>query len=215
MKFKLTVVIAAVACALLAAVLYSLAWSREATEIYRQRLAGLSQEYESLRHRYNQAVQKTAVTELLVDHGKLSVAVRTIDGVHKTIPTPFNPAHEIYVDYVLLDGRLWIRRVFDSQTPPGRGLVIDPDKQTLDWNSKNLHSHGKAIYRSLTDGRWIVTVTGDGSLGLKKVSDDSPVELAPPPVVRDYDQVQREVSSSIEHITAGQVLRRILLGRES
>jgi len=44
---------------------------------------------------------------------------------------------------------------------------VDPNLAEVDWNRVGHHS-GKAVYRSLTEGRWLVTVTGDGSLGLVK-----------------------------------------------
>ena len=47
--------------------------SRVAADIYRQRLTALGADYEALRGRYNEAVRKTAVTELLVKDGSLSV----------------------------------------------------------------------------------------------------------------------------------------------
>ncbi len=153
-----------------------------------ERHADLQRVHEDLRNTYNEAIAKTAVTELLVEDGTLCVTIRTAEGVDRTIPTPFNPAKEIYVDYVVLDGRLWIRRVFDQDTPPGRGLVIDPTQADVDWSDPRLR-HGNAVYRSLSEGRWIVTVTGDGSLGLVK-SDDAIPSLSPPPPVRDYEPLE-------------------------
>ncbi len=180
-----------------------------AAEIYRDRLAGLSSEYESLRGQYNEAVARTAVTELLVDGEDLAIRVRTAQGVERTIETPFNPNIEIYVDYVVLNGRLWIRRVFDAQTPPWAGLVIDPPLEKVDWTSQTA-SVGKAVYRSLSDGRWIVTVTGDGSLGLAKVDPNATVRLAPPPEVRDYAQVEKEVEEATRRVRMADVWREML-----
>lgn len=157
---------------------------REASARYDE----LQQNHEQLRQTYNEAVAKTAVTELVVEEGTLCVNIRTAEGVDRSIPTPFNPAREIYVDYVVLDGRLWIRRVFDQDTPPGKGLVIDPQRADVDWNDPKL-TYGNAVYRSLTEGRWIVTVTGDGSLGLVKTEKEA-TPLSPPPPVRDYPQVE-------------------------
>ena len=88
-------------------------------EVYRDRLRALAEEYESLRGTYNEAVRRTAVTELLVHDGRLRVRVRSVAGVLREIETPFDPRQEVYVDYVVMDGRLWIRRVFDAWTPPG------------------------------------------------------------------------------------------------
>src|SRR5690554_4211377 len=55
----------------------------------------LRQSYEQLRQTYNEAVAKTAVTELVVEDGTLCVTIRTAEGVDRTIPTPFDPSKEI------------------------------------------------------------------------------------------------------------------------
>ncbi len=190
---------------------YRLASSQVEVDVYRDRLAGLSGEYESLRSQYNQAVRKTAVTELIVQNARLAVAVRTVEGFDRVIETPYNPAHEIYCDYVLLDGRLWIRRVYDSHTPPRDGLVIDNHLEHVDWNDPRAR-YGNAVYRSLSEGRWIVTVTGDGSLGLAKVDDDARVELSGPPPVRDYEQVRKQIRDALADIGVADVLKRVFTG---
>lgn len=169
---------------------YHVLREREAADIYRQRLADVSRDYESLRQTYNEAVARTAVTELLVEDGRLCVNIRTAEGIDRSIDTPFDPSKEIYVDYVVLDGRLWIRRIFDQDTPPGKGLVIDPHRAEVDWADPRL-KQGNAVYRALSEGRWIVTVTGDGSLGLMKTDPAEDVPLSPPPPVRDYPQINQ------------------------
>jgi hypothetical protein len=178
-------------------------------DIYRDRLAGLSNEYESLRSMYNQAVRKTAVTELIVKDGKLSLAIRTIEGVDRLIDTPFDPAQEIYCDYVLLDGRLWIRRVYDGHTPPSQGLVIDDKLAQVDWNDPAAR-YGNVVYRSLSEGRWIVTVTGDGSLGLAKANGASATILSGPVPVRDFDQLKKQINEDISRMRVADVIKRIL-----
>jgi len=188
---------------------YRLAATKVRLDIYRDRLAALSGEYESLRSMYNQAVGKTAVTELIVKDGRLSLAIRTIEGVDRLIDTPFNPAQEIYCDYVLLDGRLWIRRVYDAHTPPNKGLVIDDKLEQVDWNNPAAR-YGNAVYRSLSEGRWVVTVTGDGSLGLAKMEAKADVTLSGPPPVRDYDQLEKQINEAMTRVTVGDVLKRIL-----
>lgn len=187
---------------------YRLAFTNAELGIYRDRLVGLSKEYESLRSMYNQAVRKTAVTELIVKDGRLSLAIRTIEGVDRVIDTPFDPAQEIYCDYVLLDGRLWIRRVYDAHTPPNKGLVIDDKFQYVDWNNPAAR-YGLAVYRSLGEGRWIVTVTGDGSLGLAKTDAKADVTLSGPPPVRDYAQIEKQINEALARVTFGDVLKRI------
>ena len=188
---------------------YRLASAKVELDIYRDRLAGLSNEYESLRSMYNQAVRKTAVTELIVKDGRLSLAIRTIEGVERVIGTPFDPAREIYCDYVLLNGRLWIRRVYDAHTPPNKGLVIDDKLRQVDWGDPAAR-YGKAVYRSLGEGRWVVTVTGDGSLGLAKADGKGDVSLSGPPPVRDYDQLEKQINEAVAHVTVGDVLKRVL-----
>lgn len=196
----------------IAAVGYRWASADVELDIYRERLAGLSDEYESLRSVYNQAVRKTAVTELIVKEGRLCVSIRTIEGEDRLIETPFDPAREIYCDYVLLDGRLWIRRVYDAHTPPNRGLVIDDKLEQVDWNDPGAR-YGNAVYRSLSEGRWIVTVTGDGSLGLAKTNTKENARLSGPVPVRDYDQLEKEINEAMAQVSFGDVLKRAVTGR--
>lgn len=195
--------------ALASLVVYPLIRADLAAGVYRQRLADLAGQYESLRERYNSAVRKTAVTELLVEDGRLAVMVRTADGVLQRIDTPFNPAGEVYVDYIVAGGRLWIRRVFDARTPPEQGLVIDPAWGQVDWDASDAR-YGKAVYRALSEGRWVVTVTGDGSLGLARAA--QPVDLHPIPEVRDYAAITAETDAHVRAIGASEVWRR-LFGR--
>lgn len=187
---------------------YHLVRSQIAGEVYRQRLVALHDDYENLRHRYNEAVRKTAVTELLVRDGKVSVVVRDAAGEIATIETPFDPTNEIYVDYVVVDGRLWIRRVFDDLTPPSEGVLVDPALGNVDWDAAGA-VHGKAAYRTLSEGRWIVTVTGDGSLGLAKCDECGPIELAAAPKVREYAPVE-EAAAAVEAIGPTDVLRAVV-----
>ena len=160
--------------------------SQQRAEVYHERLVELKNDYEQLRHLYNEAVTRTAVTELIVHEGKLAVQVRTVEGVQKRVETPYDPAREIYVDYVVVDGRLWIRRVFDARTAPEEALVIDPLWGEVDWSSPAA-AHGKAVYRRLEEGRWVVTVTGDGSLGLARCDGESDYTLTTPPPVRAFE----------------------------
>lgn len=169
--------------------------SRDQAARYREELArlesdyvALQQDFAGLRDQYNDAVRRSAVTELLVEDGRLDVLIRTSEGVLKRIETSFDPQTEIYVDYAILDGRLWIRRLFDSYTPPESGLVIDPLVETIDWDQRP-EGFGKAVYRSLRPGRWVITMTGNGSLGLARVSSDADVELTTQPPVKPFEPV--------------------------
>lgn len=188
-----------------------------AAAIYKDRLEALVVDYESLRGTYNAAVRKTAVTELVVEGGRLSIRVRTAAGVVREIPTPFDPTGEVYVDYVVLDGRLWIRRVFDANTAPSAAVVIDPDVNDPDWDAPNAR-YGKAVYRTLHEGRWVVTVTGDGSLGLARAGDVGGagelggLELSPPPAVLDFETIAAEADERVSEIVAADVWHRLING---
>lgn len=188
---------------------FQLVQARVAADIYRDRLVELAQSYEQLRGQYNEAVLKTAVTELLVNEGQVDVTIRTAEGVIETIPTPFNPERELYVDYVVLNDRLWIRRVFDGETAPREGVVIDPALVHVDWRAEGA-SHGKAAYRQLEPGRWVVTVTGDGSLGLARRGTGETIALSGPPPVRDYPQIEESISQELTNLGPADVFRKLI-----
>jgi len=173
-------------------------------DVYRERLSEISQDLEELREQFNQAVRKTAVTELWVEGNELSVTIRAADGSRKTMLTPFDPRSEIYVDYVVVNGRLWIRRVFDESTAPDRGMLIDPNLADIDWSDEGA-SHGKAAYRELHDGRWVVSVTGDGSLGLAPAVEGEPAQLSAPPPVREYAPVEEYVAAALRELTPEEI----------
>lgn len=178
-----------------------------AASVYRERLAQLADQYETLRTNYNQAVRKTAVTELLVKDGKLSVAIRAADGSRRVIDTKLDPRQEIYVDYVVLDGRLLIRRVFDSWTPPMSAMVLDQELEEVDWNDPRA-DHGKAVYRALSEGRWIISVTGSGALGLVRMGDADSLDdtdLRRAPEVRDFSEAVKQADEQLRGIGPGEV----------
>lgn len=179
-----------------------------AAAVYRDRLASLARDYETLRTRYNDAVRRTAVTELVVKDGRLAVEVRARDGVMKRIDTPFDPSREVFVDYALVGGRLLIRRVFDAATPPDRGLLIDADLAAVDWASPGA-SHGKAVYRTLGEGRWTITVSGNGALVLAKNESEEPAPLVAAPPVRTYEEELAQVDAHLGGIGWRDVWRRV------
>lgn len=176
--------------------------------VYRERLGTLERDYEVLRSEYETAIRRTAVTELVVEDGRLRVAIRDASGQVRTIDTPFDPSREIYVDFVILNGRLWIRRIFDAGTPPERGLLVDPGLEQVDWRA-DPEGYGKAAYRSLEEGRWVLTVTGDGSLGLARSEGDTPTELAPPPEIRRFEPVERTVEDTLAAIQPLEAVRAV------
>jgi len=187
---------------------YRVLESDVASSIYRERLEDLGAEHDTLISHYNEAVRKSAVTELVVEDGALRVVVRTIDGTLNEIETPYDPGEEIYVDFAVVDGRLWVRRVFDAHTAPSAGVVVDPSVAQLDWDAPGA-TFGKAVYRSLGEGRWVVTVSGDGSLALTQAPEGTVTELGGPPQIRDYAEFERTLDEELERITLGDVWGRL------
>ncbi|MCC5834163.1 MAG: hypothetical protein JJU20_05470 [Opitutales bacterium] len=180
------------------------------SEIYRDRLQTLGADYTRLAADYQEAVRKSAVTELRVQDNKLSVLVRTADGVLEEIDTPFDPRREIYIDFVVMNGRLWIRRVFDQETPPSQAVLINPRLIDINWDERSGEEHGKAVYRRLGEGRWAITVTGSGALGLRQVSADAGIDLVGPPEIRDFSELEQSIRKDISEIGPGEVVRRLL-----
>lgn len=179
------------------------------SDVYRARLEAVVEDYAALREQYQDAIRKTAVTELLVRDGRLEIAIRTADGQRQVFETPFDPSKEIYIDFVVVAGRLWIRRVFDSETAPDKGMTIDPHYVDLQWNADNA-LHGKAVYRSLDEGRWVVTVTGGGALGLAKLPEEARAELTAAPALREFVPVDRAVDAALEEIHAEEVFETLV-----
>lgn len=184
-----------------------LEWGRAriAEEIYAERLGKLATDYAALREDYNRAIARTAVTLLNVHDGQVSVEVLAADGTREIIPTPFPADAELYVDYLVQDGRLWIRRVFDDQTPPASAVVIDPKLAQIDWEAEGLH-FGKAVYRQLGEGRWVVTVTGNGSLGLMPAPEGLRTDLTAAPAILDYTELQAEIDRDVQALPMSDVV---------
>ena len=187
---------------------YRVLESDVASDIYRERLADLGAEHDALISQYNDAVRRSAVTELVVEDGSLSVVVRTLDGTLNEIETPYDPSGEIYVDFAVVGGRLWVRRVFDAHTAPSAGVVVDPKVADLDWDAPGA-TFGKAVYRSLGEGRWVVTVSGDGSLALTQAVEGAATDLDGAPRVRDYAEFERTLDEELERITLADVWGRL------
>ncbi len=180
-----------------------------ANAVYQSRLRDLSGEYETLRAQYNQAVRQTAVTELVVKDRSVTVQVRTIEGAVETIAVDADADKEIYVDFALIEGRLWIRRVFDADTPPSQATLINPKLAEIDWNAQGALV-GQAVYRHLGEGRWVVHAGGDGALKLTKVDDDALISLAPPPEIKSYDEIQTQVDEEIDKVSWRDVFAAVL-----
>ncbi len=198
--FTAFLVLVSVACLAGAAGLgYLLLRDRIAAGIYKDRLVAVTAEYNALAQNYNKAVTRAAVTELLVENGAVAVQVRAPSGVIQRYDTPYSADSEIFLDYVVLNGKLWIRRVFDDRTAPREGVLIDPALAEIDWDAAEA-DHGKVAYRSLADGRWVVSVSGDGSVGLKKAADESPADLVSAPEVGTFDPLD-EAEKEVKAIT--------------
>jgi hypothetical protein len=177
-------------------------WLREevTTRIYQQKLEALAGEYAELADQYNHAVRQSAITELLVGENQVTVLIRTVDGEVRRIETPFDPRREIFVDYLVSNGRIWIRRLFDQSTPPEDGLLIDPEWDVIDWKSPDIQ-YGKAIYRSLQPGTWSIQVSGNGALSLERAPDSRPELLASAPAIRSYEEIRIAMDQEIESIS--------------
>ncbi|MCP4007050.1 MAG: hypothetical protein GY725_22955 [bacterium] len=95
--------------------------------MYRARLALLSQDYESLRERYGTLVRETAVTELVVRNGALSVSIRTAQGKPVSLPTQLDPSARSTGAGTRTRARLLARRACLSTacSPP------DPERSSL------------------------------------------------------------------------------------
>lgn len=198
MRIFLSLVVLALLVAL-SAVSYRVARERLAADIYRQRLQALSNDYELLRSQYNTAVEKTAVTELWVEDGALSVVVTSAAGELRRVPTPFDPSDEIHVDFVVLDGRLWIRRVYDAHTPAKDGLVIEPSLADVNWDDAGA-VYGVSVYRPLAEGHWVIDVTGNGALSLMRKENDARPTLVHAPAVREAPPIERALEEGTDHI---------------
>ncbi|MDX2115660.1 MAG: hypothetical protein SFZ24_08585 [Planctomycetota bacterium] len=200
--FSLTRAVSIVVMSILAAgggyLGYRMLRSEIAAEIYRDRLASLARDYEGLREQYNEAVRQSAVTELVVEGSKLRVALRDRSGTIREVETPVDPSREVYVDYAVVDGRLLIRRVFDAKTPPEKAFVLDEALSDVNWNAPGAGT-GKAVYRTLEEGRWVVSVTGNGALGLVRSPSDERPPLVSAPQIRTYEQ---ELKASDEATSA-------------
>lgn len=180
-------------------------------EIYKDRLDTLASEYQALTAAYNSAVKRTAVTELIVSQDNtLAVKVRDAAGKDTTIPTSLDPSTEIYVDFIVADSRLLIRRIFDEATPPSKGLLLDDTLKTLGWQEESANiTFGKAVYRQLSPGRWVVSVSGDGSLGLEKLDlqTQDPPALTHAPAIGNFEQWLTSADTDAKSISIQDAIR--------
>ncbi|MEL7484664.1 MAG: hypothetical protein AAFN41_09945 [Planctomycetota bacterium] len=190
---------------------YQLLRADLAAQVYRDRLEGLATEYEQLRGQFNEVVAKTAVTELLVKDNNVTVRIASATGTVETIETPFTADGELHVDYVVIDGRLLIRRLYDESTAPNEAMVIDPALAEIDWDAPGTR-FGTTIYRTVDEGRWVISISANGALDLSRAGEADIIELANEPPVREYDEIHAETKAEIGDIGPGEVFRRLFFG---
>lgn len=181
-------------------------WAREevASRIYRQKIESLAADYSALASQYNLAIRQSAITELQVDERSVAVLIRTVDGAVRRIETPFDPAKEIFIDYIVGRGRIWIRRIFDQSTPPESALVIDPVWDVVDWQDGDM-KYGKVIYRSLSPGIWAIQVSGNGSLNLEPSAVSQADALAAAPEILSFEEIKLAMDEEVRSITIADV----------
>jgi hypothetical protein len=182
------------------------------SQVYRERLAEVAQDYETLRAEYNDSVRQSAVTELLVRDGSITARVRTSAGSLREIETPFDPSRELFVDFVVRDGRVLIRRIFDDRTAPENALVIDGELAQIDWDDPSF-ARGQTAYRRFDEGRWIVALTGSGAFALRRVGPVDDIELISNPTVREFSELDREARAELDSLSAVDVFRRFFTGK--
>ncbi len=191
--------------------LYRFTKSQVEAGLYKDKLTTLRADYETLRTDFNSAVKKTAVTELMVEKdGSVHVVFVNLDGSECTVATPFKMGSEIYVDFIAVDNRLMLRRVFDENTRPKEALVIDPQLQKVDWQSGKVQ-RGSAIYAQLNkEGRWVVSVTGNGSLEIvwRDAKDERKPLVAAPPV-KEFPLIEKELDAKFDEIGVGDVFEAL------
>ncbi len=195
---------------------YNFMRSNIAADLYRDRLREAVKKNEALRQTFNEAVKKTIVTELLVqDDESICVVFVSADNTERVVPTPFRMGAVVYVDFIVLDNRVFLRRVYDEDTKPSEALFIDPQMQTIDWKKVDDLQGNAPFARLNKKGRWTVSVTGNNALQLTKADDTArrqPLTYAP--TVKDYDEIEKEMEARIEEIGVGDVIRSIFGGRK-
>ena len=191
------------------AAVYSAGRTQVVEGIYRDKLAEVVKSHEDLRQRYDTAVNQTIVTELEVKDGRIAVLVRNVEGIVERIDTDLDPKDEIHVDYLVIDGRLYIRRVYDDATPAKNAKMIDPKLARVDWSNKKIQ-RGLTVYRgALSEGRWLISTTGNGALDLVKAAGPTPPLVAGPVPVQDFDEVSEQINEQVATVKTVEVIDRL------
>ncbi|MEM6750519.1 MAG: hypothetical protein AAF612_08615 [Planctomycetota bacterium] len=178
-------------------------------EVYKDRLRETNARYRDLAGRYTKVVKRSAVTELDVSSESIDVIFRTPHGEVRRVATPYRPGDEVYVDFALLDGRLMIRRVFENRTAPADGVVLDEALRELDWDGQGI-VRGQAVSSVVTEGRWVVSTTGNGALDIALVGPLERSELVSAPLVEPGEPLEDQPLTDPESIGVFEVVRRLL-----
>ncbi len=151
-------------------------WQRD---YWKSRSAGVTSQLREARAENALLLARTAVTLLEVTPDRVSLILARADGTVESLATPFAPDREIFVDYVVHQGRVLIRRVYDDRTAPGEGVVLNPLLVWVDWETLDVASFGTVIYRRLSPGMWAVSLSGAGALTLAPATARDLPELLP------------------------------------
>lgn len=176
-----------------------------AEDIYRDRLTGLAADYAKLRDQYERALSQSVVTELEIKDGQLTVSYRRGDGEVVHVPTSLDTSKEIFVDFYVAGNRVGIRRIFDSSMAPDQALVLDEPWNLLAADAPPT-TFGRAVYRRLDEGRWSVTMTGNGSLGLEQLPAGHRPALVPPPPLITPEAPVLASEQEIDQITVSDMV---------
>ena len=209
MTTRLVLLLALVGMALAALAGYHWAKASVAQRVYRDRLVGLQNDYRELAQQYNQAVTPRPVTELWVEEDKVCVVVRKGDEIVR-VPTDFDVRqNEVYVDYILADQRLLIRRVFEfnkvNAVPPDRVVYIDKQLLEVDWDPEHIPYGTSLSFSKREDGRYLISVTGGGALTFQPADEAAEIKLTSRPAIKQYEPVDEQAHAEVDQIGIGDV----------
>ncbi|MEO1335603.1 MAG: hypothetical protein AAFV29_08155, partial [Myxococcota bacterium] len=79
----------------------------------------------------------------------------------------------------------------------------------VDWSNAQV-KRGVTVYRGgLTDGRWLISVSGNGALDLVKAEGPTPELMAGPPVIRKFDGMTQQLDRRLARVQTGEILQRL------
>lgn len=136
---------------------------------YEQKLKTVITQYNRLLDTFNTVVDKTIITEIKVEDGNVFAIIRNYHRLRKKIPLKVSLKYPVYVDYIIKDNSIILRRVFDAVTPPSKAHNIVSNLD-VNWDDKSF-KYGKAIYKKFSTNKnaiYQITVTGNGSLGIEQ-----------------------------------------------